>query len=259
MKRMSLQCRYIIGYAFVFLIVLACQTQPKVAAPFEIEFETKKVERNSCIGDDCASVSISYPAFGDPKLQAAIERQIVQGMSFELQPETLGLDSAVIGFLDQFTALKAEFPEATSWEYAMDVRISFQNASMLSLVFDSFSFTGGAHPNSFRTFLNYDLGKGEIIPDSVLILDEKTLLKTTEDEFRKYHEVEEGLSLKDDGRFFLNEKDEFFLPAAIGFEEGNLILYYNSYEIGPYVMGPTELKIPFSDLAGVVCYLDRSR
>jgi hypothetical protein len=236
----------------VSILIGSCQQQ--IQTQTFLDYENKKIERKACVGEECASVSISYPSFEDAKLQSLIDRVIAQSMSFEQQPDTLSLDSAVQFFLDEFTVLKADFPDALSWEYAMEVRVSSQRDSLLSLVFDSFSFTGGAHPNSFRIYLNYDKHVGVEITNSELILDEKALLAKTELAFRKYHEVKDGMSLKDDGRFFLNEKDEFFLPVAIGYEGDFLVLYYNPYEIGPYVMGPTEIKLPLDELTGVVAF-----
>jgi hypothetical protein len=248
---------HLLAFAVISTLGFSCQTKKPEEFKDTLASETKKIEQKACVGDECASVDISYPVFGDEKLQSLIERIIVQGMSFVEQPETLPLDSAVQSFLDEFTGLKADFPDAISWEYSMDVRVSFESDSLLSLVFDSFSFTGGAHPNSFRSYLNFEKKTAQEITNSELILEEKILLSKVEVEFRKYHEVEEGMGLKADGRFFLNEKDEFFLPAAIGFEQDFLVLYYNSYEIGPYVMGPTELKLPQSELAGIVAFTDK--
>lgn len=252
--RILMKFNHLLAFVVVSSLVFSCQTKKSEESQDPWAFETKKIEQKTCIGEECVSVDISYPVFGDEKLQSLIERTIVQGMSFEEQPESLSLDSAVQGFMGKYIALKNEFPDAISWEYSMEVRVSYQSDSLLSLTFDSFSFTGGAHPNSFRSYLNFEKKKGEGISNYAMILDEEALLAKAELVFRKYHEVKDGMRLKDDGRFFLNEKDEFFLPAAIGFEPDSLVLYYNSYEIGPYVMGPTELKLPLSELAGIVAF-----
>jgi hypothetical protein len=52
--------------------------------------------------------------------------------------------------------------------------------------------------------------------------------------------------------FFLDSNHKFFLPTAIGYEIDSLVLFYNTYEIGPYVMGTTEIKIAKQNLQGVV-------
>jgi hypothetical protein len=255
--RILMKFNHLLAFVVVSALVFSCQTKKPEESQDPWAFETKKIEQKTCIGEECVSVDVSYPVFGHEKLQSLIERIIVKGMSFEGQPETLSLDSAVQGFIGEYIALKKEFPDAISWEYSMEVRVSYQSDSLLSLVFDSFSFTGGAHPNSFRSYLNFDKNTGQGITNSELILEERTLLSKAEVEFRKYHAVGEDMNLKDDGRFFLNERDEFFLPAAIGFELDSLVLYYNSYEIGPYVMGPTELKLPLSELAGIVAFTNK--
>ncbi|MDP2040526.1 DUF3298 domain-containing protein, partial [Algoriphagus sp.] len=92
---------------------------------------------------------------------------------------------------------------------------------------------------------------GEALSLDQLVLDENSLLKLSEQKFRAYHEVEEGLSLSEDGRFFLPETG-FFLANAIGFKEGKFWVIYIPYEIGPYVMGSTELDFSKEELSGVV-------
>jgi hypothetical protein len=96
--------------------------------------------------------------------------------------------------------------------------------------------------------LNFNKVTRKAIPNSDLIRNQGALLAVAEHAFRKYHGVEGEKNLKDDGRFFLNEKEGFFLPAAMGFEQDHFLLFYNSYEIGPYVLGPTEIKIPLNDI-----------
>jgi hypothetical protein len=36
-----------------------------------------------------------------------------------------------------------------------------------------------------------------------------------------------------------------------------IIFYFNSYEIAPYAMGPTELLIPYAKLSGIISFLRR--
>ncbi|WP_431012717.1 DUF3298 domain-containing protein, partial [Rahnella sp. PAMC25617] len=57
-------------------------------------------------------------------------------------------------------------------------------------------------------------------------------------------------SLEEAG-FFLPETG-FFLPNAMGYENGKFMLIYIPYEIGPYVMGYTELEFELKDLEGTV-------
>jgi hypothetical protein len=80
---------------------------------------------------------------------------------------------------------------------------------------------------------------------------EESLLKLSEQKFRAYHQVEEGLSLSEDGRFFLPESG-FFLANAMGFKDGKFWGIYKPYEIGPYVMGSTELEFSKEELASLV-------
>ncbi len=44
------------------------------------------------------------------------------------------------------------------------------------------------------------------------------------------------------------EKEYFELPENILFTDSGLTLYYNTYDIAPYVDGPQELKISYEDI-----------
>lgn len=84
-----------------------------------------------------------------------------------------------------------------------------------------------------------------------VILNETEFFKLTEQKFAEYHEVEKGVSLVDDGRFFLPETG-FFLANAIGFKEDKFWVIYVPYEIGPYAMGYTELEFSKEELGEMV-------
>jgi len=54
-------------------------------------------------------------------------------------------------------------------------------------------------------------------------------------------------------------KEGFELTPNWGFTRDGMLFHYNSYEVAPYSMGPTDALVPWSELSGIVrpAYLPR--
>lgn len=234
----------------VALLFFACGNTEQIEAQLSYNLKTFSSER--CIDDACAKVEVSYPIAEGSSAAAQINENIMRQMLLYFNQEEgfENLDSAANDFLDSYEEFITEFPEASGeWSAEVDVELTYESDSTLSFKFSEFNFSGGAHPNSSIFYVNMDKQTGESLGG--VILDEKKMLELTEAAFRKYHEVEEGVSLEEDGRFFLPETG-FFLPNAIGYEGGKMVLIYIPYEIGPYALGYTEMEFELTDLKGIV-------
>lgn len=240
---------------FISLLVYGCKSGTTESV--SLEFEQRTFEKEACVGEDCAKISLSYPFFTGSSesadfLNLHVEQQMVMFLNIGENQEILPLDSAVKAFLDSYVAFKKDFDSPQEWEISVNSKISHQSPSLVSIVFDSFSFTGGAHPNTYRMYLNFDLTKNAPIKNEDLILDKKSLLTLAEARFRDFHNVPDSVSLEKDGSFFLENDRDFFLPAVMGFEGEEFVLFFNPYEIGPYVMGSTELRFTKKEIEGLV-------
>ena len=224
------------------------------------QFEIKALEKETCISAQCATVNVSFPFYSGTSeqefmLNAHIEQQLLMMVS-QGEHHDMDLAAAIDSILQEYQAFVEEFGPSQAWEVEVNVRESYRGKGVLSIQFDSFVYMGGAHPNSFRQYLNIDTQTGSLLKNEEIIKNEQKLLALVERKFREHHGVEDGVSLEDDGRFFLPEDGKFFLPVSIGFEEGDFVVYYNAYEIGPYVMGPTSLKFDRKELEGTVRFVD---
>ena len=72
------------------------------------------------------------------------------------------------------------------------------------------------------------------------------LNKIVEPHFRKLFKLTSKESLNDNGFWF--ENDQFSVYENFTFQVGELLVYYNSYDIAPYSGGPTELLVPFEEI-----------
>ena len=237
-------------YLFLFLF-FSCGGEEYRNA---LRYEVKSYEESRCVEEVCASMSLSYPTyFGhqvDSSINGTIESLITGVIAFEEPAETMAL--AVSNYLDSFEKFSKEYGSFSDWFIDIDVQETFQNEELLTILLSSSSFLGGAHPNSYQSIINFDIKRGEIVPLKGLKMDFGMLLELVEQKFRIYHEVAEGISLEEDGRFFLNNDQDFFLPGNMGFDKNGLLVIYNPYDIGPYVLGMTVIHLSWQELDGIV-------
>lgn len=219
-----------------------------------LTFQMDSLQKETCVGENCAKLSLSWPVASGSESAEKINLAIQDQMAMLIQTgeDPAPFDTLVHRYFRSFEEFKSEFPDSFGgWEIEANGEVAYETDSTLSIHFTQSSFLGGAHPNSTVSFLNFDPRNGETLSDDLLILDETALLGLTEKKFREFHQVAEGVNLADDGRFFLPETG-FFLANAKGFKGGNFWIIYVPYEIGPYAMGSTELEFTFEELKGIV-------
>ena len=242
-------------FALLCLVWISCAEQKTdiIERP-SLTFFLDSLEQKTCVGENCATLKMIWPVAKGAENAEKINLAIREKMALSIQTgeEPMPLDSAKSYFFKSFEDFKKEFPDSYGgWEIEVEAQISYQSDSTLSVFFTWMTFLGGAHPNHGSGFMNFDPESGEYLSQDRLILDEKGLLKVVEKKFREFHQVAEGVSLADDGRFFLPETG-FFLANALGFKEGKFWVIYIPYEIGPYAMGYTELEFSPEELNQIV-------
>lgn len=219
----------------------------------ELTFKAEKFSSEKCFGDDCATVKVNYLIAEGGELaeryNTDMHEFIMSYFSFESTHENI--DAAAAEFLDDFIEVKEEFNSVGGWFKELDVELTYETDSTLSFRYSHTVYAGGAHPESSISYANYDKATGKFLSIDLIVLDEQKLLAIAEQAFREFHEVEDGVSLEEDGRFFLPETG-FFLANAMGYADDKFVLTYNPYEIGPYVMGYTELEFDVKELEGII-------
>jgi len=175
-------------------------------------------------------------------INGVIEKTACAILNIEDDASLNTIEKALQNFNTSYQKIKKEFPEEIiPYEASIYCNLSFQNTNILSIVIDSYLFTGGAHGSGNTRYLNMDLKTGKIIENKKLIKDYNEFSDFAEKAFRKTHKIPEKASINSTGFFF--ENDTFSLPTNIGITDTHLILWYNQYEIASYVEGPIKLKI----------------
>lgn len=138
------------------------------------------------------------------------------------------------------------------WTYSITAHLLFNGAGILSLRYESFSFEGGAHPDTVYQNASYVRATG-----SVITLDE--LLKPGSlpalnaiglQEFRREHGIAARESLSDAG-YFVTDKS-FQLNDNFLVTKAGLLFQFNQYEIAPYYFGAQQVIIPFAKIRSII-------
>lgn len=220
---------------------------------------------------ECATLDISWlkPVNAGTTLNKAISDTLdiyINGMIVEciypeeslLSPGKQSLDTLAKIYFDQHKNFINEFPDAAtnSWSINISVDSIHQNSKVLTLAVNGYTYLGGAHPNSFTSYHNFDKSSGRTLSFRDIIKDQKAFLTIAEKEFRKNQEISDEQNLEEAGYFF--EKGIYNLPTQYAVTADGLLLFYNNYEAAAYAVGQIIYTIPFDMLVDII-HLDKIR
>jgi len=131
-----------------------------------------------------------------------------------------------------------------NWSYSTFLEPVFNERDLLSIAYNSYMYTGGAHGMYGTSNYVFDTKTGRAITLDKIFLPgyDAKLTKLLEQQFRKDNEVAAGQSLSDFGLFVekIEPTENFFIAKnGIGFT-------YVPYEIGPYAAGQIEIIVPYT-------------
>jgi hypothetical protein len=261
----------VVSIAVILFISLSCTKQDKttggktdtvnseMTSSAGLKFETKNLVKSyqDCKpGDEnCTYISINYEILSSgensEKINSAINDsllKVVYVMDEKIPPS---LDTALSNFMSDFEKFINEFKDAPQvWTSETNGKHVYYNENILSYEISNSSFTGGAHPNSFSNYMNFDLSNGNTLSLSGILSPgfENTLNGMIDKKYRELHNIKPDSSLQDAGLFenSITYNDNFAVT------KDGLLFYYNNYEIAPYVMGPTEIVIPYTELGNLL-------
>jgi len=242
-------------------LLAGCRRPPAAAEPELLRFETRKFEQvlPGC-GDKlkreepCVTFRVQYPDVVhavSPEVRTKINAAIMAHLQPGEAPRGFAQEAAQT--IEEFQRFHKEFPDsAIAYFTRREAGVISLNPALLCIEVNSEEFRGGAHPNSARDYINLRPKTGEDVALRELVQDGAMprLLAVVEKRFRAERGIDEGKNLSDAG--FTFPDDRFELPKNWGVTGKGLAFHYNAYEVGPYVMGPTTVLAPWSDLRGVI-------
>lgn len=148
----------------------------------------------------------------------------------------------------QETAARAEEGLGSSMETRYSVMYADKN--LISLLFSTYSFTGGAHGNTATTPINYDLNRGEMLKLANLFQPNANYLK-----------VISAYCIAAIKKRNINEDQEWIQngagPKAENYQSWSitpqgLVITFDAYQVAAYAVGPQEIVIPYSVLKPIL-------
>lgn len=204
--------------------------------------------------------NVEYPTKGDAQLVEWVQSQISIfnfGKSFTSLKDQEAVDEFADnynkGYIDEVEPLYKEELEQTKNKedvgHWYNYEITLQSTPVLYkndlLVIESFSYeyTGGAHGVSAIHYLNLDLANKSIITF------EELFLPNAKDQLTELIKEQLKKDLKTDSLDKEGYWSKSITPTNnIRITDTGISFVYNVYEIAPYVMGPTEVTVPFAKL-----------
>ncbi|MGW9684343.1 DUF3298 domain-containing protein [Flagellimonas sp. 2504JD1-5] len=227
----------------LFLPLLGCENDEKLT------FEPIHLSNETCEG--CPKIDIAIPKALDEtilsnRINTALEEEIILLLSFDEEQEITTIDNAITSFTTSFKELKSKFSDETmGWEAKVESDVSYEDNDMLTLYFNAYSFTGGAHGYGSTSFLNFDKRKATELENWELFDDLEGFLKFAEIKFRIQEDIPQDDNINATG--FMFERDAFHLSENVGYTKEGITLLYNQYEVASYADGPITLTIPYAE------------
>ncbi|WP_345947565.1 DUF3298 domain-containing protein [Mucilaginibacter sp. PAMB04274] len=251
-----MKLKYLLLLSIICNCLASCISSPKIDKPdvytdtLTYQFKAVNAKADDCAGkpdSTCTYVKFKYPAFDN---QPLLNDTVVTGLAMlmDRQKGIAGLQRLTWQFLQDYKDFRKQNPTSPMhFELDCKVNIIRQDSSLVTMEYNGYQFTGGAHGGTVIRYLNWDVkGKKKILMSDIFTPGyEAELTKTAEKIFRKQENLTPGKSLKDDyffkdGKFSLNQN---FLITPIGIK-----FLYNQYEIKPYAAGQTSLEVPYSKI-----------
>jgi uncharacterized protein YecT (DUF1311 family) len=142
-----------------------------------------------------------------------------------------------------------ERPMATGAEnyYEATYDVTYADPKLISLVFTIATFSGGAHPNSTRIALLFDLAAGRALKLGDVLADPKTAV--AEIAARCKTQLEEQAK-KEDWELFDNADFTGVVGEDTNWAAGKegVEILFDPYSVAPYVVGPRECRLTYADL-----------
>ena len=257
-------------YLFLFFFALiclfsACQSSPS-GPPVLVKQQYTFAGSNRCdtLTNAGVDVSVSYVLLADKsevsrKINDSLRRLAVGSIAGWLDSATVAgnpetrtdLAKAAALFAADYEAVQKDMGKLNGcWEVKTTADTVHAGTKALTVKYETFAYTGGAHPNSNLSFYTFDRKSGRMLALSDMVSDTTALIAVVEKAFRNQQHLEGVSNLEEQGYFLRDGR--FFLPNNIGMGREGMIFYYNPYEIAAYVLGPIQIVVPYEQLNGIL-------
>lgn len=189
--------------------------------------------------------SITYPEFSSEQYERVMPRMNAfyrkKGQDYINYVQNVLKRAAIT---DYKNSIKNGYPVHV-YEVVQEFKVTENQNCLLSLYTDQYEYTGGAHGNTVRFSDTWLLTRGIRLPLKAFFPGnrhyEAELKKEINKQIKEQLEVEEG-------KYFENYKElveETFSPKQYFLTPKAIAIYFQQYDIAPYVTGIPVFEIPY--------------
>lgn len=166
------------------------------------------------------------------------------------------VEDRMSSFLDEYKEHKKEMLEfqlpSSNWVFEMQMDVLLNRPSLISFRVHKLEFTGGAHANTWTSYVTVDLRTGEALDLQALFVDDfkEKLLEISENAFKRTVNLDLDTNLIETHYEF--SAGEFMLPPNFSVGTQGLYFYYNPYDLGPFALGAISFEIPYKEILSIV-------
>lgn len=205
----------------------------------------------ACSPTPCAKVSLSSMPALPVALSAETTRSIQAEVAkvlyapLDVQTDNPSREGILRELQDRVAEYKTLSDAPIDWTLTRTAQVISSNSRVTSVEVSSEGYLGGAHGFKERTLMTFDsrtgarLGVEDVVDDGA----RHTLSKIVEAEFRRARSVRRDQSLQEAG-FFILPGQEMPLGENFAISDSGLEIQYNAYEIAPFSMGETRVRVP---------------
>ncbi|GGH35711.1 hypothetical protein GCM10008013_42170 [Paenibacillus segetis] len=130
-------------------------------------------------------------------------------------------------------------PNGSKYEYQANYTVTYNRNGVLSILEQTYAYTGGAHGNSVRDGLNFRLSDGKLLTLDELLRANPKYREIVDPAIKKKFEETEGYF----GNFTtVGPNPSYYL------KDDGVVIFFQLYEYVPYVNGFAEFYFPFTEL-----------
>ena len=209
----------------------------------------------------CTQIDLIYPLVAEGILDVkkaindTIFKVLIQNFTFESYPGELSqeqLERHADSFLLEWQGEKSLESEPNSfpgWEVTVTGEVGLHTPKVAVVSLGTYSYAGGAHPNSYVTIFNFNLKNGHLLGWQDVVTDLNGLKKLAEKAFKSARDLPPDADLIEEGYFW---GESFALPQNFELQEEGIYFWYNPYEAASYSQGPTDFVLTYEELGGLV-------
>lgn len=262
-------CQKFVAFFLLSIVASGCITGAKKTADNDITFDSISVDKTYHLlenpeNPNCnLQINFTFPAQYDNKdILKKVQKQFVSsyfGDSYEtLSPEEATAkytEDYLNSYKDLTDEYKAELAKADDtpvgawfsyYEMSSD-DIAYNQNDIISYTVNFENYTGGAH--GAHSFTNHviNLKTGNPIAEEDIFIDgyQEDLAQILIDRIAKQNSLDDVKELENIGFFSI---DEIFPNGNFLIDDNGITYTYNEYEIAAYVVGATNVHLPYEEI-----------